>query len=41
MFIAIFQCLNICCRLQFFVNTSTAEMQREGDGNVAVEYTDM
>lgn len=41
MFIAVFQCLNICCRFQFFVSASKAEMRREGDGNVAVEYIEM
>jgi len=37
MFIIVFQCLNICCGLQFFVNTSIAEMQREEVGNVGLE----
>lgn len=41
MFIGVFQSLNICYRLEFFVNTLTAERQREEDGKVAVEYTDM
>lgn len=35
-----FQCLNICCRLQFFVSTSAEEIQRQ-NVSVIVEYSNV